>query len=234
MLNSSPLTKIPSEVTTEGYTNSTQNILGKDDFLKLFLTQLRYQDPTKPLDINEMSQQMAQFSTVEQLYNISDELGQLKDIISNLSYGQAASFIGKEVEAGGNTVSVKDGIASLITVDLSDKANVSLDIFDSEGELVRVIDAGIHDAGQFNLLWDARFANGEIAPDGKYTFIVNATDSGGEPVEVTSRIKGVVDGVKIEDGKLYLVLGDESALVELNHVGVIKASNNDSDTASDL
>ena len=228
MINTSPLTKPQSTVTTDGYTDPAANTLGKDDFLKLFLTQLRYQDPTKPLDINEMSQQMAQFSTVEQLYNISDELGQLKDTISNLSYGQAASLIGKEVQAGGNTVNVKDGTASLITMDLSEKANVTVDIFNSEGDLIRVINAGTHDPGQFNLVWDGRYENGKIAPDGKYTFIANATDLTGNPVNVNSRIRGIVDGVKIEDGKTYLVLKGNSMLVELNSVGLIRTSHNDS------
>ncbi len=233
MIATSPLTQIPSNVTTEEYKTGS-NTLGKDDFLKLFLTQLQHQDPTKPLDINEMSQQMAQFSTVEQLYNISEELGELKDIIGSLSYGQAASFIGKEVEAGGNTINVKDGTASLITLDLPEKGNVTVDIFDSEGELVRVLDAGMHDAGQFNLLWDGKSTDGKPVPDGKYTFIANAVDVNGKALKIDSQIRGIVDGVKIEDGKMYLVLGDNSALVELNNVGLIRSGESTNENGSDL
>ena len=226
MINTSPLTRAPSTVSTDGYKTGT-NTLGKDDFLKLFLTQLQYQDPTEPLDINEMSQQMAQFSTVEQLHNISDELEELKDIISNLSLGQAASFLGKEVVAGGNGLTVKDGEASLITLDLPEKANVTVDIFDSEGELVRVLDAGVHDSGQFNLVWDAKYTDGKVVPDGKYTFIASATDADGKPVKVDSKIAGIVKGVKTEDGKTFLVLGENSTLVDLHDVSLIRESNSE-------
>ncbi len=234
MVSTSPLTKAPSEVTTEGYQAAGKNTLGKDDFLKLFLTQLQYQDPTKPLDINEMSQQMAQFSTVEQLHNIADEIEELKEIIANLSYGQASNFIGKEIEAGGNTIDVKDGTASLITLDLAKKADVTVDIFDPEGELVRVINAGTHDAGQFNLVWDGKYADGKVAPDGEYTIIANAVDGGGRPVDVSSRIKGTVDAIKMENGHTYLILGNNSTLVELNSVGLIRDGSGVSDADSDL
>jgi len=69
--------------------------LGKDDFLKILLTQLRYQDPTKPLEDREFVAQMAQFSTLEQMSNMN---GEMAKVLGVLARSQAVSLLGKHVE----------------------------------------------------------------------------------------------------------------------------------------
>ncbi|WP_270171854.1 flagellar hook capping FlgD N-terminal domain-containing protein [Paenibacillus sp. SYP-B4298] len=70
-----------------------EKTLGKDEFLKILVTQLRYQDPMSPLQDREFIAQMAQFSSVEQLMNMSGELALLRQ-----SLGSASSMIGKTIE----------------------------------------------------------------------------------------------------------------------------------------
>jgi flagellar basal-body rod modification protein FlgD len=72
-----------------------QNSLGKDDFLKILLTQLTHQDPTKPLEDKEFVAQMAQFSTLEQISNMSSELSNLYALLAR---SQAFGLLGKTVE----------------------------------------------------------------------------------------------------------------------------------------
>ena len=69
--------------------------LGKDDFLKLLITQLSHQDPTKPLEDREFVAQMAQFSTLEQMTNMN---GELSKVLGLLARSQAVNLLGKSVE----------------------------------------------------------------------------------------------------------------------------------------
>lgn len=69
--------------------------LGKDDFLKLLITQLQHQDPTAPMDDKEFIAQMAQFSSLEQMTNLSQEFARISGMMNR---GNALDLLGKEVE----------------------------------------------------------------------------------------------------------------------------------------
>jgi flagellar basal-body rod modification protein FlgD len=104
---------------TTGATNPA-SLLGKDDFLKLFVTQLQHQDPMSPMDDNQMVAQMSQLSTVEQLTNLATTNGQMAQ---SLASSHAVGLIGRTVtwtdtdktEHTGlvEKVSTKDGAPSL-------------------------------------------------------------------------------------------------------------------------
>lgn len=79
--------------TVDGRTTSHE--LGKDDFLKLLLTQLSHQDPTSPMDNNEFIAQMAQFSSLEQMHNMSNGFERMASMLNN---SDAVSTLGKTVE----------------------------------------------------------------------------------------------------------------------------------------
>ena len=68
------------------------SVMGKDQFLKILITQLQNQDPMQPMEDKEFIAQMAQFSSVEQLMNISTQLTSL-----NQSLGSASNLIGKSI-----------------------------------------------------------------------------------------------------------------------------------------
>ena len=81
------------------------SVLDKDDFLKLFVAQMQYQDPTKPMDNSAMMGQMASFSTLEQMANMAKSQAQVN---ATLAQGQAIGLIGKTVtyvDAAGATTS---------------------------------------------------------------------------------------------------------------------------------
>ncbi|MFP4065954.1 MAG: flagellar hook assembly protein FlgD [Spirochaetaceae bacterium] len=76
--------------------------MGKDEFLKLLLTQLQNQDPTKPMEDKEFIAQMAQFSSLEQMTNMATEFAKVEKLVSA---GQASDLLGKTVEvADGDSV----------------------------------------------------------------------------------------------------------------------------------
>lgn len=93
---------------------NTNNEMGKDQFLRILIAQLQNQDPTQPMEDKEFIAQMAQFSSVEQLTNISQEMRMLRE-----SMGIASGLIGKavswtEVDSNGNTIA-NEGIVEAVS-----------------------------------------------------------------------------------------------------------------------
>ena len=76
---------------------TTTKTLGKDDFMKLLLAQLKNQDPLKPLDGTDFAAQLAQFSSLEQLSNMNTELKNLSVNQMTMNYAQSVNMIGKDV-----------------------------------------------------------------------------------------------------------------------------------------
>ena len=74
---------------------SPQQSLGKDDFLKILITQLKYQDPTSPMEDKEFIAQMAQFSTLEQMTSMASDFNRLTNLLTG---SEANSALGRSVE----------------------------------------------------------------------------------------------------------------------------------------
>lgn len=85
--------------------------LGKDDFLKLLITQLQNQDPTSPMENTEFIAQMAQFSSLEQMTNMSTEFTKLANMLNS---GEAVSLLGKSVEVASGESSIS-GVVEAVT-----------------------------------------------------------------------------------------------------------------------
>jgi flagellar basal-body rod modification protein FlgD len=95
----------------DGKGAKVNDIMGKDEFLKILITQLSHQDPTQPMEDKEFVAQMAQFSSLEQMTNMSAGMSRVADLIAR---SQASSLLGAAVDAfdGVNTVS---GIVEAVT-----------------------------------------------------------------------------------------------------------------------
>jgi flagellar basal-body rod modification protein FlgD len=202
-----------SDVYSQANTSSTHSekmVMGKDDFLTLLVAQLQNQDPLNPSDSTEFTAQLAQFSSLEQLQNMNDTLGNFEVYQSTLNNIQASGFIGKSVTAAGDTLSVQDGNADPIVFELSeDCENVYIKIRDAYGTYVADIEAGPLEAGQHTISWDATDDTDMEVPEGAYTFTVMASDANGNTVASTSFITGTVTGVNYESGETKLLIGDQ-------------------------
>lgn len=107
--------------TQEKTTQTGLKTLGKDDFLKLLITQVRYQDPLKPTEDKEFIAQLAQFSSLEQMQNLNKAFTDLATLEQNLfassAMNQAVSLIGKNVEGTMNGTDFKGKVEGMKIVD---------------------------------------------------------------------------------------------------------------------
>lgn len=218
-------------------TSTTDNsVMGKDDFLTLLITQLQNQDPLNPSDSTEFTAQLAQFSSLEQLQNINESLDGFEVYQSTLNNIQTASFIGKTVTAAGDTLTVTNGIADPISIDLDESANtVYIQIYDAYGDYVDDIEAGSLDAGMHSIEWDGCDQYGATVEDGNYSFTVMAVDANGNTVTTTSYLTGTVTGIDYQSDETMLLIGDQevsiSSLIRIEDTS--NAEEGDSDVDED-
>jgi len=173
--------------------------LGKDDFLNMMVTQLKHQDPLNPLDGTDFTAQLAQFSSLEQLSNMNDQLELLSLYQASLNNAQSVNLIGREVTAKGDVVKV-EGASADLAYNLSGGAEeVTIKIYDEEGNLVDTLELGSQKEGENSITWDCS----DVAA-GNYTFEVSATDSNGDVMPAYTIIVGRVTGVTFEDGSPHL------------------------------
>jgi len=194
--------------TADTKTHHTSDKMGKDDFLKIFLAQMRYQDPLNPMKGTEFTAQLAQFSSLEQLFNVNDNLESLKGAEGDANRYDALNFIGKEIVAKGDQVSLGEAGTAKGSFQIQGQANCTVSITDSDGNLIRNIPLGPLDAGQHTFEWDGMNSSGLHLPPGVYTFTVNALDETGSPVLADTMTSGKVTRVNLEGDSPILYVGD--------------------------
>ncbi len=204
---------------------SPNSVMGKDDFLKLLVTQLQNQDPLNPADSTEFTAQLATFSSLEELQNINTTLSGVSTSQSILTNSQAVDYIGKRIQALGDRIYLSDGQADPVEFTLSaDAAGVYVRIYDQYGEFVRDMELGALGSGQHGVQWDGLDGDGQQASDGSYQYEVIAMDVDGNLTDVTSFTTGTVSGVYYKNGTAYLVTADQE--IALGDVVQVYESNN--------
>ncbi|HPD20849.1 MAG: flagellar hook assembly protein FlgD [Desulfomonilia bacterium] len=192
-----------------GSTSEAVKSLGKNDFLKLLVKQLQYQDPLNPVENTDFTAQLAQFTTLETLSNIDENITQLGILQNSINNMNAMSFIGKQVNAKGNILNYT---GSDLNIDFSLDAlaaEVRVKIFAEDGTLVRTIERENVQEGNVQFVWDGTDHNGERVSEGRYRFFVQAADYEGNAVGTTSYAAGVVTGIRYDKGITYLIIGNK-------------------------
>jgi flagellar basal-body rod modification protein FlgD len=222
-----------NQVTTTGtassdasLTGSIQQNMNKDDFLKLLVTQLQYQDPMSPEDPKDFVAQLAQFSSLEQQINSNTNLENLSKVIQNLqqsqNMAQGVSLLGKTVKGAGNQLTVVGGKALDASYNLPQAAKqVVVGVFDSTGQQVATLNLGAQGAGTRTLSWDGRNSQGKQVADGIYSYQVAAQDSSGKAIQVENYFTGTVDevyqdsqGVWVKVNGRQILLGNITSVVD--------------------
>jgi flagellar basal-body rod modification protein FlgD len=208
-------TQLLGSGSTTGTSGTTQaKALDMNAFLRMFTTQLKYQDPTNPLESYELAAQLAQFSTVEKLTDISVKLEEQKQYLVSLTNTQMVQMIGKEVTGAYDGILVDDGSVSKAYYELpSQAANVSVKIYTEGGTLVRTLTVGAQNPGRHDVNWDGKDESGKTVPTGTYRFDVEPLTADGSPLDVSEFVTGTAFAFRMVNGVGYLVLGGENGLL---------------------
>jgi len=205
----------------------------RDVFLKLLVTQMRYQDPLNPLEGTEFSAQLAQFSSLEQLQNMSGLLENAieADILLARSINNtlAATIVGKSVTALCDQVHWDGSKKIDIDFELAgNAAQVEVEIVDADGNLMRTLNDNDLSKGRGSINWDGCDQKGNELPPGMYYVRIKATSPTDTAVSAQALVIGMVDGVRFVNGNPMLLVGE----IEIPFGSVLEITNgedNDSD-----
>ncbi|MEE9465761.1 MAG: flagellar hook capping FlgD N-terminal domain-containing protein [Candidatus Neomarinimicrobiota bacterium] len=203
-----------NQVLPEASQSRKTGFIDQEQFLKLLVAQLENQDPLSPMESQEFASQMAQFASLERLHSIDTRLAESLDaeIMSTqaINNTMAASLIGKQVVASGDSLVLTNGIANLHFSLAAYAKDVEIVIYDEEGNTVQTLWRHKLGQGENLTVWDGTNYNGNSVVDGTYTYSVHATDQDGNQISVLQTTSGVITGVSYEGGIATLLSGDMS------------------------
>ena len=183
--------------------------LGKDDFFRIMVTQLKNQDPTKPYDNEQMAAQMAQFTSLEQMINMNSNIEKLADAQKPLFHLGAAGLINKWVTSDSSRVTHTEGKYTEFKFTLPAEAqNVRMSIMNEKGEVIREISKQSMSDGTKVVKWDGKRANNMQAPTGVYSVQIRAENEQGKPLVVNTSNKYQIHGIAFEGKETVLLAGD--------------------------
>ena len=192
--------------------------LGKNDFLNLLVTQLKNQDPLKPMDSSSFVAELAQFSQLEQSSNQSTLLGKVLDAQNSSLQYSLLPLIGRDVRVEGAIIPLGTTPAPLDYNLNEDAVSVRASILNASNQTIRTLDLGSQSAGVQHVMWDGRDGNGTLMPPGTYTYSVAARNSQNQAVPITATSRLTVSGIRVVEGQPRLAAGentiDPSAVIE--------------------
>ena len=202
----------------------SRDVASKEEFLHLLVTQLKNQNPLDPVKTENFAAQLAQFSALEQLININSTLEKNQSenalLTQAISNSLAAGLIGKSIKASGDRIRHISGDTEKIHFVLEkDAENVTVEIKDKNGLVIRKIVRNRLKKGENVVEWDGKDINGLPASSGYYTINVIAKDKQDNEVNVIKYITGKVDAVRFVDGQAYLIVNGN--LVDISNVSEV-------------
>ena len=173
--------------------NTGQGAMGQKDFLTLFTTQLKNQDPLDPVKNEAFVAQLAQFSQLEATTNMSQSLSTFVDSMSGTQMMSGAGLIGKKVAVPDGPAQLTSGQQVQGIVSLPNGADgVTMNVYDSKGILVNTVTAGAQTAGDMPWAWDGKDDAGNALPDGTYSFKATAVSAGNQSSPQVSTMSPVI------------------------------------------
>jgi len=182
------------------------SIMGKDDFLRMLTLQLKYQDPLNPMSNDQFAAQLAQFSQLETLNNINENIQTEIVMSQSMNNSFMINMIGKDVKSYGDKLTLTEDGANMDFYLYADAFDVKVRIYDETGNEIAVLSGNAMKTGDRKVHWDGKTKDGDQALEGTYTFVVEPTTVNGERIPVDTMNNGIVTGVTYEGGMPYLMV----------------------------
>ena len=209
-----------SSITPTGITAKKETENTQDRFLKLLVTQMKNQDPLKPLDNAEVTSQLAQISTVSGIDKLNTTLQLLSSDYEDSQSIEATAMIGHNAFVPGQSISLENE-AAIAGIELAQPVDeIKVTISDKHGVAIRNIEhLKIEDlkgwpAGISTIGWDGKTDSGATAVEGEYTFAVSAKQ-GGEEIKVNTLSLGSVNSISH---------GEQGTLLDMGKLGLVSLS----------
>lgn len=201
-VNDTSSTSSTTSTSSSSITGSSASDL-QSSFLTLLVAQLKNQDPTNPMENNELTTQLAQISTVSGIEKLNTTLGAVSGQLTSTQSLQASTLIGHGVMVPGTTILAGSETTTPFGVELEQASDTTTaTITDSTGKIVRTIDLGALTAGVHTFTWDGTQADGTTVADGSYNVAITASNNGTQLVAQPLNF-ALVNGVtKSDDGSL--------------------------------
>jgi flagellar basal-body rod modification protein FlgD len=187
---------------------ATQQLSGNfNTFLTLLTTQLQNQDPMNPMDSDQFTQELVEFSGVEQQINTNDNLQSLISLQQSNAGSSAMGYLGKTVTVTDGSANLTDGEADWSYALGATSASTTLSVTDSSGNTVYST-TGATASGQHDFSWNGEDSNGNQLADGVYKLAVTSKDAGGNAITTAIASKGVVSEVNLTSATPMLMVGN--------------------------
>lgn len=232
-----PITSSSASSSASSLTNGNSAV-GKDEFMKMLIAQLKNQDPMNPMDGTQFAAQLAQFSSLEQLTNLNENVQNSIDanylLSQSINNTMSTTLIGKEVKLDSNSINYTGQDSVDFEYDLPSNAqSVTVKIYNDAGALIKTIENAPKDMGSTKLNWDFTDNAGRNVQHGDYTIKIEAADSAGNTMSnVSTYLLGVINGVKFgPDGSSIVIDGNEywlSQIVEITDPNTNAVDNSNS------
>ena len=212
--NTNPLDGIRWQKEEYKEAEQDKGMLTQADFFALLTQELANQDPTKPVDNNEMISQMTAFSTTDGVSRLNDSFDSFAGSMTSSQALQASSLVGRSVLVEDNVFGMEEGerVKGKLVTD-SAASNVNIYVENIAGEIIQTVPVGSVAAGGITFTWDGQTDKGEPAPEGAYRFrIVGLVE--GQAAEIEAMTFRKVDSVTLAGagGSIILNLNGGSSM----------------------
>jgi flagellar basal-body rod modification protein FlgD len=194
--------------------------LKQEDFFALLTEQLANQDPTKPVNNDQMVAQMTSFTTADGISQLNEQFSSFAASMTSNQALQASGLIGQEVLVTGNIGHRDSADSSISGVIISEQStqNTEINIYNGAGELVRTMQVGTQPAGNIEFNWDGTDNSGNSLPPGDYAVQVQG-EVFGEVQALATAINRHVDSVSLSGSGQGVVLNlDGDVSIKLDDV----------------
>jgi len=197
--------------------------LDKDDFMKIMFTQMKFQDPTNPFKPEQMAAEMAQFTSVEQLNNVNQNLMKLTQAHQPAERLAMANLLGKTVTIDRDRFTHTDGSKEAITFNLPrDAKKVTVTLISETGETILTKEMGAQKAGEVLFDWDGKKSNTLPAKAGNYMLKIAAEDEQEKTINVSGKTSAKVVGLSFEGSEPVFLVGDAKSPTKVTMKNIVR------------